>query len=195
MSVSHESLTKEEALALPIGDLNLSARARKVRKLGIVTVGDLVRRTADDLLEINYFGKGSLNEIRNKLDEYGLWLRGDRIEDCVAGPTCPWPQSRAFDDFVFKKPDHRIKKEEAFRKDTDNNRKITVLTAEQVMKWWEASEEDVKKIPVAAFFDGEPYYTEYQVDTALGSPHEGAIAYAILDRPASDFSHPVENRS
>jgi len=187
VSVSHEGLTKEEVLALPIRDLNLSARGQKVYKLGVFTVGDLVRRTADEILELEYFGKWSLNEVREKLDEYGLWLKGDRIEDCISGPTCPWPRSRAFDDFVFKKPDHRIKKEEAFRKDTESNRKITVLTAEQVMKWWEASEEDVKKIPVAAFFDGKPYYTEYQVDTALGSPHEGAIAYAILDRPASDF--------
>jgi len=68
----------QEIYSLPIGDLNLSVRAKKcTTKLGIVTIGDLVRRTAEDLLECKNFGVTSLNEVREKLTERGLRLRGD----------------------------------------------------------------------------------------------------------------------
>ena len=68
----------QELLGLPIGELNLSVRARKcTTKLGIVTVGDLARRTAEDLLECKNFGVTSLNEVREKLAERGLKLRGE----------------------------------------------------------------------------------------------------------------------
>jgi DNA-directed RNA polymerase subunit alpha len=68
----------QEAHTLPITDLNLSVRARKcTNKLGITTIGDLVRRTAEDLLECKNFGVTSLNEVREKLSERGLKLRGD----------------------------------------------------------------------------------------------------------------------
>jgi len=53
-------------------------RARKcTTKLGINTIGDLVRRTAEDLLECKNFGVTSLNEVREKLTERGLKLRGE----------------------------------------------------------------------------------------------------------------------
>jgi len=69
---------EQEIHALPIGDLNLSVRARKcTTKLGINSVGDLVRRTAEDLLECKNFGVTSLNEVREKLAERGLKLRGE----------------------------------------------------------------------------------------------------------------------
>lgn len=69
---------EQEAHNLPITDLNLSVRARKcTTKLGITTIGDLVRRTAEDLLECKNFGVTSLNEVREKLTERGLKLRGD----------------------------------------------------------------------------------------------------------------------
>ncbi|MFM9026133.1 MAG: DNA-directed RNA polymerase subunit alpha C-terminal domain-containing protein, partial [Planctomycetaceae bacterium] len=46
-------------------------------KLGISTIGDLVRRTAGDLLECKNFGVTCLNEVREKLSERGLRLRGE----------------------------------------------------------------------------------------------------------------------
>jgi len=62
----------------PIADLNLSVRARKCMvRLGISTIGELVRRTGDDLLECKNFGVTSLNEVREKLTEANLKLRGD----------------------------------------------------------------------------------------------------------------------
>jgi DNA-directed RNA polymerase subunit alpha len=68
----------QEINGLPIADLNLSVRARKcTTKLGINTIGDLVRRTAEDLLECKNFGVTSLNEVREKLAERSLKLRGE----------------------------------------------------------------------------------------------------------------------
>ena len=65
-------------LAKPVSDLNLSVRARKcMTRLGINTLGELVRRTGDDLLECKNFGVTSLNEVREKLTALGLKLRGE----------------------------------------------------------------------------------------------------------------------
>jgi len=65
-------------LAKPIGDLNLSVRARKcMTKLGIQTVGELLSHTGDELLECKNFGVTSLNEVKEKLTALGLKLRGD----------------------------------------------------------------------------------------------------------------------
>lgn len=62
----------------PIGDLNLSVRARKCMvRLGLNSIGELLRKTGDDLLECKNFGVTSLNEVREKLTSYGLKLRGD----------------------------------------------------------------------------------------------------------------------
>ncbi|MFM7207104.1 MAG: DNA-directed RNA polymerase subunit alpha C-terminal domain-containing protein [Planctomycetaceae bacterium] len=72
------SADEQEVYGLPITDLNLSVRARKcTTKLGITSIGDLVRRTAEDLLECKNFGVTSLNEVREKLSERGLRLRGE----------------------------------------------------------------------------------------------------------------------
>lgn len=75
-----ESLSPDEKALLdrPIADLNLSVRARKCMvRLGLATIGELVRRTGDDLLECKNFGVTSLNEVREKLTPLGLKLRGD----------------------------------------------------------------------------------------------------------------------
>jgi DNA-directed RNA polymerase subunit alpha len=62
----------------PIAELNLSVRARKCMvRLGLTTIGELLRRTGDDLLECKNFGVTSLNEVREKLTGHGLKLRGD----------------------------------------------------------------------------------------------------------------------
>lgn len=75
-----EMMSPDEQAMLdrPIADLNLSVRARKCMvRLGLNTIGDLVRRTGDDLLECKNFGVTSLNEVREKLTQHGLKLRGD----------------------------------------------------------------------------------------------------------------------
>ncbi|MFH5803734.1 DNA-directed RNA polymerase subunit alpha C-terminal domain-containing protein [Alienimonas sp. DA493] len=65
-------------LERPVSDLNLSVRARKcLTRLGIVTLGELVSRTPDDLMSVRNFGVTSLNEIRQKLADFELKLRND----------------------------------------------------------------------------------------------------------------------
>ncbi len=75
-----QQLSAEEQALLnkPTSELNLSVRARKcMNRLGITTLGDLVSRTADELLEAKNFGMTSLTEVRDKLGALGLKLRGD----------------------------------------------------------------------------------------------------------------------
>lgn len=69
----------EQALiSRPIADLNLSVRARKCMiRLGVTTIGELIRHTGDELLECKNFGVTSLNEVREKLTAHGIKLRGD----------------------------------------------------------------------------------------------------------------------
>jgi DNA-directed RNA polymerase subunit alpha len=62
-------------LELPIEALDLSERPRNcLRRAQIKTVGELVERTSDDLLNITNFGQKSLDEVAAKLDELGLSL-------------------------------------------------------------------------------------------------------------------------
>jgi DNA-directed RNA polymerase subunit alpha len=75
-----QALSEQEQAILnkPVSDLNLSVRARKcMNRLGINTLGELTQRTADELLESKNFGMTSLSEVREKLAQYGLSLRGD----------------------------------------------------------------------------------------------------------------------
>ena len=65
-------------LSRPISELSLSVRARKcMSKLNLQTIGDLSRRTGDELLECKNFGVTSLNEVRDKLSTLGLKLKND----------------------------------------------------------------------------------------------------------------------
>ena len=62
-------------LDLPIEALDLSERPRNcLRRAQIQTVGELVLKTEDELLNITNFGQKSLEEVAAKLDELGLSL-------------------------------------------------------------------------------------------------------------------------
>ena len=64
-------------LELPIEDLDLSERPRNcLKRAQINTVGELLTTNEDDLLNITNFGQKSLDEVKQKLDERGLTLRG-----------------------------------------------------------------------------------------------------------------------
>jgi len=68
-------ITGSPDLELPIEALDLSERPRNcLRRAQIKTVGELVERTSDDLLNITNFGQKSLDEVIAKLDELGLSL-------------------------------------------------------------------------------------------------------------------------
>ncbi len=78
VDTSHLSPDEQALLDRPMSDLNLSVRARKcMTRLGLTTIGELVRKSADDLLECKNFGVTSLTEIREKLVQAGLKLRGE----------------------------------------------------------------------------------------------------------------------
>jgi len=63
-------------LDLPIEALDLSERPRNcLRRAQVHTVGELVEKTEDELLNITNFGQKSLEEVAAKLDELGLSLR------------------------------------------------------------------------------------------------------------------------
>jgi DNA-directed RNA polymerase subunit alpha len=64
-------------LELPIEELDLSERPRNcLKRAQVNTVGELLRKSEDDLLAITNFGQKSLDEVIAKLDERGLSLRG-----------------------------------------------------------------------------------------------------------------------
>jgi DNA-directed RNA polymerase subunit alpha len=76
----NEALSPQEQALMgrPVADLNLSVRARKcMSRLGITTLGELCGRSQEELLESKNFGVTSLNEVRSKLTDLGLKLRGD----------------------------------------------------------------------------------------------------------------------
>ena len=75
----------ERKLAMPISQLELSVRASNcLESENIMTVGQLVRLSEDDLLAIRSFGKTSLREVKRKLADLGLSLGMD-LEGVAAG--------------------------------------------------------------------------------------------------------------
>lgn len=63
-------------LALPIEDLQLTVRSYNcLKREGIHTVGELVSRSEQDLLDIRNFGAKSIDEVKQKLVDMGLALK------------------------------------------------------------------------------------------------------------------------
>ena len=78
LDLSGMSPDQQMLLDRPISELNLSVRARKCMvRLQLNTIGELIRKTGDDLLECKNFGVTSLTEVREKLTLMSLKLRGD----------------------------------------------------------------------------------------------------------------------
>ncbi len=71
-------LSKGDILSRPAQDLKFRVRAQKMlRRLGIETIGQLIAKTADEILQAKNFSMTSLNEVRERLREQGLKLKGD----------------------------------------------------------------------------------------------------------------------
>lgn len=63
-------------LALPVEELNLTVRSYNcLKREGIHTVGELVGRSEQDLLDIRNFGQKSIDEVKAKLAEMDLSLK------------------------------------------------------------------------------------------------------------------------
>lgn len=59
-----------------IEELQLSVRSYNcLKRAGITTVGELILYSEADIMNVRNFGKKSLDEIKEKLAEYGLSLK------------------------------------------------------------------------------------------------------------------------
>jgi len=71
-----EEPARARDLDIPIEELDLSERPRNcLKRAQVNTIGELIEKTEDDLLNITNFGQKSLDEVLEKLDARGLRLR------------------------------------------------------------------------------------------------------------------------
>ncbi|RMH14279.1 MAG: hypothetical protein D6695_01700 [Planctomycetota bacterium] len=85
---------KEAMLNKLVSDLQLSVRARKaLQLLNIQTIGDLISHTEAELMGVKNFGATSLQEVQERLAEYGLSLRM-LDDDAAAEPAAEAEESR-----------------------------------------------------------------------------------------------------
>jgi len=64
-----------QILATPVEELELTVRSSNfLKNANIKTIGDLTRKTEDDIAKTRNFGKKSLQEIKDKLNEWNLGL-------------------------------------------------------------------------------------------------------------------------
>jgi DNA-directed RNA polymerase subunit alpha len=62
-------------LATPIEDMDLTVRSYNcLKREGVTTIGELIQKSEDDLLEIRNFGQKSIDEVKAKLEDMGLGL-------------------------------------------------------------------------------------------------------------------------
>ena len=65
----------KEILSTPVEELELSVRSSNcLKNANIRTIGELTKKTEDDIAKTRNFGKKSLTEIKEKLQEWGLTL-------------------------------------------------------------------------------------------------------------------------
>ncbi|MBM4195028.1 MAG: DNA-directed RNA polymerase subunit alpha [Gemmatimonadetes bacterium] len=85
-------------VATPIDSLELSVRSvNSLKNSSVRTLGDLVRLTETQILEVKNFGKKSLQEIADLLEREGLnfGMRWDEVEDGIRVTDWGTPPSRA----------------------------------------------------------------------------------------------------
>jgi DNA-directed RNA polymerase subunit alpha len=65
----------ETKLGMSLAEMKLSVRAMNcLESENIHTVRDLVQKTEDSLLEVRNFGETTLNEVKEKLHDMGMYL-------------------------------------------------------------------------------------------------------------------------
>lgn len=75
-SETHLGVVDPDAIHIPIEDLELSIRTGNCLKaMQIKTVGDLLEYSAKDLLAIRNFGRKSLKELADLLEDFGYYLK------------------------------------------------------------------------------------------------------------------------
>lgn len=82
--VEKGGISRKKVLELTIEELDLSVRSYNcLKRANILTVGDLVNKTGEDMMKVRNMGKKSLDEIEKKLQMLGLSLKED--EEIVMG--------------------------------------------------------------------------------------------------------------
>lgn len=70
-------------LGMSVNEIELSVRAANcLNNANITTVGELASKTESEMLKYRNFGKKSLNEIKQRLEELGLSL-GMKVDECL----------------------------------------------------------------------------------------------------------------
>lgn len=90
--VERRADSRNRLLATPISELDLGVRTRNVlKKMGINTLGELLRVSEPELLAYKNFGETSLQEIKNVLSRRNLHLglQPDEIDITVVASTPP----------------------------------------------------------------------------------------------------------
>lgn len=73
--VNKDDDEQQKALFMSIEELDLSVRPLNcLKRAGIFTVEDLVKRSEDDMLKVRNLGRKSLDEVIKKLESFGLGL-------------------------------------------------------------------------------------------------------------------------
>jgi DNA-directed RNA polymerase subunit alpha len=73
--VNEEAERRRKILETPVEELELSVRSSNcLRNINVKTIGDLTHLTEEEISRTKNFGKKSLQEIKDKLAEYGLSL-------------------------------------------------------------------------------------------------------------------------
>lgn len=71
-----------EKYNMAIEDLNLSMRAYNcLRRSGLMTIGQVLEKSEEELLALRNFGRKSYDELRERLDELGLLPAGDGSDE------------------------------------------------------------------------------------------------------------------
>ncbi len=73
--VEKDDKGKEKALEMTIEELDLSVRSFNcLKRAGINTVDDLIRKSEDEMMKVRNLGRKSLEEVMAKLDSLGFTL-------------------------------------------------------------------------------------------------------------------------
>lgn len=98
--VSQENTKLRQQLSMSVNEIELSVRAANcLNNANITTVGQLAQKSEVEMLKYRNFGKKSLNEIKDKLEELGLGL-GMKLDPALV------------EEFAEKKQDEEVKEKE-----------------------------------------------------------------------------------
>lgn len=74
--VEKEEESIDRLMEMTVEELDLSVRSYNcLKRAGINSVDELVRKTEEDMMKVRNLGKKSLQEIKEKLGDLGLSLR------------------------------------------------------------------------------------------------------------------------